>query len=94
MDSNPATALSSRETAHEASIAAPSRVDYRTDPSQYRHWKLGVEGTLATLHLDIAEDGGIRPGYKLKLNSYDLGVDIELADALNRIRLSTRRCAR
>ena len=86
MDSNPATALSSRETAHEASTAAPSRVDYRTDPSQYRHWKLGVEGTLATLHLDIAEDGGIRPGYKLKLNSYDLGVDIELADALNRIR--------
>ena len=86
MDSNPTTALSSRETAHEASTAAPSRVDYRTDPSQYRHWKLGVEGTLATLHLDIAEDGGIRPGYKLKLNSYDLGVDIELADALNRIR--------
>jgi len=86
MDSNPTTALSSRETAHEASTAAPSRVDYRTDPSQYRHWRLGVEGTLATLHLDIAEDGGIRPGYKLKLNSYDLGVDIELADALNRIR--------
>ena len=65
---------------------SPPRVDYRTDPSQYRHWKLGVEGTLATLHLDIAEDAGIRPGYKLKLNSYDLGVDIELADALNRIR--------
>ena len=65
---------------------APLRVDYRTDPSQYRHWRLAVEGTLATLHLDIAEDAGIRPGYKLKLNSYDLGVDIELADALNRIR--------
>ena len=64
----------------------PLRVDYRTDPAQYRHWKLAVEGTLATLHLDIAEDAGIRPGYKLKLNSYDLGVDIELADALNRIR--------
>jgi len=64
----------------------PLRVDYRTEPSQYRHWKLAVEGTLATLHLDIAEDAGIRPGYKLKLNSYDLGVDIELADALNRIR--------
>ncbi|MEO8079561.1 MAG: benzoyl-CoA-dihydrodiol lyase, partial [Caldimonas sp.] len=62
------------------------RVDYRTDPSSYRHWKLAVEGTLATLHLDIAEDAGIRPGYKLKLNSYDLGVDVELADALNRIR--------
>ena len=64
----------------------PPWVDYRTDPPSYRHWKLGVEAGLATLHLDIAEDAGIRPGYKLKLNSYDLGVDIELADALNRIR--------
>ena len=61
-------------------------VDYRTDPSQYRHWKLSTEGAVATLSLDIAEDAGIRPGYKLKLNSYDLGVDIELHDALNRIR--------
>jgi benzoyl-CoA-dihydrodiol lyase len=66
--------------------SAPPRVDYRVEPTGYRHWKLGVEGSLATLHLDIAEDAGIRPGYKLKLNSYDLGVDIELADALNRIR--------
>src|SRR5678809_1324725 len=64
----------------------PPRVDYRTDPSQYRHWKLAAEGELARLTLDVAEDGGIRPGYKLKLNSYDLGVDVELADALNRIR--------
>ncbi|MFY3383162.1 2,3-epoxybenzoyl-CoA dihydrolase [Paracidovorax sp. MALMAid1276] len=64
----------------------PARVDYRTDPTQYRHWKLAVEGSVARLSLDIAEDGGIRPGYKLKLNSYDLGVDIELHDALNRIR--------
>ncbi len=62
------------------------RVDYRTDPSRYRHWKLSVEGGVARLALDIAEDGGIRPGYKLKLNSYDLGVDIEFHDALNRIR--------
>ena len=62
------------------------RVDYRTDPSQYRHWKLSTEGAVARLSLDIAEDGGIRPGYKLKLNSYDLGVDIELHDALNRVR--------
>jgi benzoyl-CoA-dihydrodiol lyase len=61
-------------------------VDYRTDPSQYRHWKLSFEGAVATLAVDIDEDGGIRPGYKLKLNSYDLGVDIELHDALNRIR--------
>ncbi|CAN5811486.1 2,3-epoxybenzoyl-CoA dihydrolase [soil metagenome] len=65
---------------------ASPRVDYRTDPSSYRHWKLAVEGSVARLSLDIAEDGGIRPGYKLKLNSYDLGVDIELHDALNRVR--------
>lgn len=64
----------------------PTRVDYRTDPTQYRHWTLAVTGSVARLSLDIAEDGGIRPGYKLKLNSYDLGVDIELHDALNRIR--------
>jgi len=62
------------------------RVDYRTDPSQYRHWKLSFEGEVAKLALDIAEEGGIRPGYKLKLNSYDLGVDVELHDALNRVR--------
>src|SRR3954464_1391165 len=66
--------------------AHPARVDYRTDPTRYRHWKLSVEGQVARLMLDIAEDAGIRPGYKLKLNSYDLGVDVELADALNRIR--------
>jgi benzoyl-CoA-dihydrodiol lyase len=61
-------------------------VDYRTDPARYRHWQLNVDGAVATLALDVAEDGGIRPGYKLKLNSYDLGVDIELHDALQRIR--------
>ncbi|HVE48029.1 MAG TPA: 2,3-epoxybenzoyl-CoA dihydrolase [Casimicrobiaceae bacterium] len=62
------------------------QVDYRTEPSRYRHWKLASDGSVARLTLDVAEDAGIRPGYKLKLNSYDLGVDIELADALNRIR--------
>jgi benzoyl-CoA-dihydrodiol lyase len=62
------------------------RVDYRTEPGQYRHWTFAVEGDVATLAMDVAEDGGLRPGYKLKLNSYDLGVDIELHDALNRIR--------
>ncbi|MBV8247627.1 MAG: benzoyl-CoA-dihydrodiol lyase [Comamonas sp.] len=61
-------------------------VDYRTNPSQYRHWSFEVDGSIARMKLDIAEDGGIRPGYKLKLNSYDLGVDVELHDALNRIR--------
>ena len=61
-------------------------VQYQTSPSQYKHIKLAFEGAIATLFIDISEDGGIRPGYKLKLNSYDLGVDIELYDALNRIR--------
>lgn len=70
----------------ESSTAHPASVDYRTEPANYRHWKLSVEGSVARLTLDIAEDGGIRPGYKLKLNSYDLGVDIELHDALNRVR--------
>ena len=53
---------------------------------RYRHWSLSFDGPIATLGMNVAEDGGIRPGYKLKLNSYDLGVDIELHDALNRIR--------
>ncbi len=61
-------------------------VDFRTEPSQYKHWTLTFDGEIATLAMDVAEDGGIRPGYKLKLNSYDLGVDIELHDALQRIR--------
>src|ERR1019366_3009593 len=61
-------------------------VDYQTDPSRYRHWKLSKDGHVATLTMDVSEDGGIRPGYKLKLNSYDLGVDIELHDAIQRIR--------
>lgn len=61
-------------------------VDYQTDPSRYRHWSLSFDGLVATLAMDVAEDAGLRPGYKLKLNSYDLGVDIELHDALQRIR--------
>ena len=62
------------------------RVDYRTEPSRYKHWKLKFEGPVATLAADFDENGGLMPGYKLKLNSYDLGVDIELNDAINRIR--------
>ncbi|MCG1019705.1 MULTISPECIES: 2,3-epoxybenzoyl-CoA dihydrolase [Burkholderiaceae] len=65
-------------------VAVP--VDFRTDPSRYKHWKLCFDGPVATLALDVDEEGGIRSGYKLKLNSYDLGVDIELHDALQRIR--------
>jgi benzoyl-CoA-dihydrodiol lyase len=61
-------------------------VNFQTDPSRYKHWRLSFDGPVATLTMDVAEDGGIRPGYKLKLNSYDLGVDIELHDALQRIR--------
>ncbi|MEP7329954.1 MAG: 2,3-epoxybenzoyl-CoA dihydrolase [Betaproteobacteria bacterium] len=67
-------------------MTTDSKVDYRTDPEQYRHWQLTFDGAVATLALDVAEDGGIRDGYKLKLNSYDLGVDIELHDAIQRIR--------
>ncbi len=62
------------------------KVDYQTHPANYRHWTLSVDGEVATLALNIQEDGGILPGYKLKLNSYDLGVDIELHDALQRVR--------
>jgi benzoyl-CoA-dihydrodiol lyase len=68
------------------SATEPSRVDYQTEPGRYRHWKLRFEGPVATLAADFDENGGLRPGYKLKLNSYDLGVDIELNDAINRIR--------
>ncbi|MDB5835966.1 MAG: benzoyl-CoA-dihydrodiol lyase, partial [Caballeronia sp.] len=69
-------------------VAAPAgqRVDYRTEPARYKHWSLTFDGAVATLGINIAEDGGIRDGYKLKLNSYDLGVDIELHDALQRVR--------
>src|SRR5512137_2844722 len=67
-------------------MTVAQRVDYQTHPSLYRHWKLSFDGPLATLAADFDENGGLRPGYKLKLNSYDLGVDIELADAVNRIR--------
>jgi benzoyl-CoA-dihydrodiol lyase len=62
------------------------RVDYQTDPSRYKHLKLQFDGAIATLSVDIDENAGLRPGYKLKLNSYDLGVDIELNDAVSRIR--------
>ncbi|MES2719044.1 MAG: 2,3-epoxybenzoyl-CoA dihydrolase [Pseudomonadota bacterium] len=67
-------------------MSQPDRVEYQTDPSQYHHWRLRFEGPVATLAADFDENAGLRPGYKLKLNSYDLGVDIELNDAINRIR--------
>jgi benzoyl-CoA-dihydrodiol lyase len=61
-------------------------ITFDRDPATYQHWRLSFDGPVATLTLDVAEDAGIEPGYKLKLNSYDLGVDIELRDALDRIR--------
>jgi len=68
------------------SSADLTRVDYQTEPTRYRHWSLRFEGPVATLVMNVDENAGLRPGYKLKLNSYDLGVDIELHDAVNRIR--------
>src|SRR5262249_52406686 len=71
----------------EPLMSAPSApVSFETHPTRYRHWRLQVEGEVATLVLDVAEDGGLYEGYSLKLNSYDLGVDIELHDAVQRIR--------
>jgi benzoyl-CoA-dihydrodiol lyase len=70
----------------ESGIPAKPFVTYDTHPDRYAHWKLSFDGPIATLKMDVDENRGIRPGYKLKLNSYDLGVDIELSDALQRIR--------
>ena len=61
-------------------------IEFSTDPSRYKHWTLSFDGPVATLTLSVQEDGGIAPGYALKLNSYDLGVDIELYDATQRLR--------
>jgi benzoyl-CoA-dihydrodiol lyase len=62
------------------------QVDYQTGPAKYKHWRIAYAAPVATLTMDVNEEGGLRPGYKLKLNSYDLGVDIELHDILQRIR--------
>jgi benzoyl-CoA-dihydrodiol lyase len=67
-------------------VSQTDPVDYQTHPSRYKHWKLSFQGPVATLKADFDENAGLRPGYKLKLNSYDLGVDVELNDAVNRIR--------
>src|SRR5205085_5600189 len=71
--------------AHATTIGQPL-IDFRTEPARYKHWKLTIDGAVATLVMDVREDGGLRPGYELKLNSYDLGVDIELYDAVQRLR--------
>src|SRR5258705_1165870 len=62
------------------------RIDFATEPGRYRHWRLARDGAVATLTLDVDPAGGLFPGTELKLNSYDLGVDIELADAVTRLR--------
>src|SRR5688572_9391878 len=69
-----------------ATNTTPDRITFETSPATYRHWKLSFDGPVATLSMDVQEDAGLSPDYRLKLNSYDLGVDIELADALQRIR--------
>jgi benzoyl-CoA-dihydrodiol lyase len=74
------------EAAEKRANNAGPAIDFRTDPSRYRHWKLAVDGKVATLTMDVDEKGGLLGGYELKLNSYDLGVDIELADAVERLR--------
>src|SRR3954463_487652 len=72
--------------AHALDGQAAPYYTYDTHPDRYAHWKLACDGAIATLTLMIDEERGLKPGYKLKLNSYDLGVDMELADALQRIR--------
>ena len=69
-----------------ATKSAPPTVSFDTAPNRYRHWKLTFDGPVATLSMDVQEDAGLSPDYKLKLNSYDLGVDVELADAIQRLR--------
>jgi benzoyl-CoA-dihydrodiol lyase len=69
-----------------AANAQMPAVSFETSPDRYKHWKLTFDGHVATLSMDVQEDAGLSPDYRLKLNSYDLGVDIELADALQRIR--------
>ncbi|HYX41390.1 MAG TPA: hypothetical protein VE821_06820, partial [Pyrinomonadaceae bacterium] len=61
-------------------------INFETAPERYKHWRLQLDGPVATLALDVQEDATLAEGYKLKLNSYDLGVDIELADAIQRLR--------
>jgi len=71
---------------HPSEAPARTRVDFDTAPDRYRHWRLSVDGAVATMTLQVDEQGGLVPGYELKMNSYDLGVDIELYDAVQRLR--------
>jgi benzoyl-CoA-dihydrodiol lyase len=79
------TGLAIEEEPSAPSAESP-RVDFQVDPTSYQHWRLDFDGPIATLTMDVDEQGGLVPGYELKLNSYDLGVDIELYDAVQRLR--------
>ncbi|CAG9172064.1 2,3-epoxybenzoyl-CoA dihydrolase [Cupriavidus respiraculi] len=83
---HPATPVSPVTPRQPAAATPSARVTFERHPDQYRHWRLSFDGPVATLTMDVDEDGGLREGYALKLNSYDLGVDIELHDAIQRIR--------
>src|SRR5439155_4562150 len=86
-DGGPATAPP-RSCYGSERMASAAAIRFEAEPASYRHWVLDIRGDVATLAMNVAEDGGLHPGYALKLNSYDLGVDIELADALQRLRFS------
>src|SRR5216117_3148683 len=74
------------QAAEQHGNGAGGAIDFRTEPARYRHWRIAVTGEVATLIFDVDEKAGLLGGYELKLNSYDLGVDIELADAVERLR--------
>ncbi len=81
-----AAGQTSTRAAADPAGASAGRVSFQTEPERYRHWKLSIDGPVATLSMDVDADGGLRDGYELKMNSYDLGVDIELYDAVQRLR--------
>jgi benzoyl-CoA-dihydrodiol lyase len=81
-----ATTAGAAPVAQTATGGDQARVSFQTEPGRYRHWKLAVAGPVATLAMGVQEEGGLRDGYELKLNSYDLGVDVELYDAVQRLR--------
>jgi benzoyl-CoA-dihydrodiol lyase len=81
-----ATTAGAAPVAQTRTSGDQARVSFQTEPGRYRHWQLAMAGPVATLAMDVQEDGGLRDGYELKLNSYDLGVDIELYDAVQRLR--------
>ena len=86
MSVRPPVATVRPDPVDEVSAPPVPQVSFDTEPALYRHWRLEIDGDVARLILDVDEQGGVVPGYELKLNSYDLGVDIELYDAVQRLR--------